>query len=125
MKNRIITREYLRNHPNEIFVFGDNHFRRGTGGAAILRDEPNVYGVITKKTPSQNPEDYFTIEEYRPVFEQELSKLVDEITQNRDKTYLVSRIGGGIANRYGIFEHIIEPRIKKALEQFQNVEFLW
>ncbi|MFW9778107.1 MAG: hypothetical protein ACFFE8_04570 [Candidatus Heimdallarchaeota archaeon] len=125
MNERRITRKYLKDHPNEIFVFGDNYHRSGRGGAAILRDEPNVYGFITKKTPGANSEDYFTIAEYRSVFELELEKLIAVISKNPDKTYLVSRIGGGIANRHGIFEEIIEPRIKKALKQIQNVKFLW
>ncbi|MFW9856282.1 MAG: hypothetical protein ACFFFG_14615 [Candidatus Thorarchaeota archaeon] len=125
MNERIITREYLKKNPNEIFVFGDNYHRRGTGGAAILRDEPNVYGFITKKTPGSNSEDYFTLEEYHTVFERELNKLIEEILRNPDKTYLISRIGAGIANRHGIFEGIIDPQIKKALKKYKNVKFLW
>jgi hypothetical protein len=33
-----ITKKYLENHPNHIFVFGDNSLRQGKGGAASLRD---------------------------------------------------------------------------------------
>jgi len=47
-----MTKEYLRAHPEVIFVFGDNLIHRGKGGAAKLRDEPNTYGFITKKYPN-------------------------------------------------------------------------
>jgi hypothetical protein len=125
MNERNILREYPKDNPYDILVYGDNYHRRGTRGVTLLQDESIVYGFITKKTPSSNPEDYFTLEEYHSVFERELEKLVDEITRNPKKQYLISRIGGGIANRYGIFESIIEPRIKKSLKQYRNVEFLW
>ena len=54
-----IDRDYLRNNPDDIFVFGDNWLRDGHGGAALLRDEPNTYGFITKIAPTHRDEDFF------------------------------------------------------------------
>lgn len=48
-ENFIVTKQFLDNNPNAIFVFGDNLLRVGYGGAAILRDHPQTYGFITKK----------------------------------------------------------------------------
>jgi hypothetical protein len=42
--------ETMRAYPHVTFVFGDNCQRVGKGGQAIVRDEPNVLGVATKKS---------------------------------------------------------------------------
>lgn len=120
----IITREYLRSNPNHIFVFGDNLLRVGHGGAAQLRDEPNTYGFITKKAPTYKDEDYYTPEEFEDVFLNELIKLQLLISATPNKTYLISKIGAGLANKYKIWDKIIEPNLKKQLS-FDNVKFLW
>lgn len=46
------TPELLRASPEKIFVFGDNMKRYGKGGQAVIRDEPNAFGVATKRHPS-------------------------------------------------------------------------
>lgn len=120
-----ITKEYLKSNPNQIFVFGDNTIREGSGGAAKLRYEPNVYGFITKKFPLHSDEDYYKPEEYSSIFDKELIELKKEIESHPDKFYLISKIGAGLANRFGIFETIIEPQIKKELSTYSNVRFLW
>ena len=116
---------YLQNHPDQIFVFGDNLERWGTGGAAKVRGEPNTYGFITKKAPKTDDSVYYHPEEYREVYNQEIQKLVEFILANPDKTFLISKIGSNLANKYGIFEAVIEPSIKKLLYGFKNVVFLW
>lgn len=125
MKEEIITKEYLADHPDEIFVFGDNIDRVGCGGAAMLRYEPNVYGFVTKKKPSSRDEDYYRVEEYRPVFASELKKLIVEMYNNQDKTYLISRLGAGLANKYHIWEELVEPHLKLILGKLPNVRFLY
>ncbi|MFW6247319.1 MAG: hypothetical protein ACOC22_04075 [bacterium] len=60
----IITRKYLKENPEHIFVFGDNLLRKGYGGAAKLRDLPNTYGFITKKYPDNKDESFYTPDEY-------------------------------------------------------------
>lgn len=124
MSEILITEEYLENNPNHIFVFGDNTLRYGKGGAAKLRNFPNTYGFITKKSPfSFNS--YYLPMEYLPVFLREIEKLRNTIMENPDKTFLISKIGSKLANKYKIFEEIIEPRIKNYLKGFKNVQFLW
>ena len=120
-----ITIAYLRAYPNIIFVFGDSLHGRGYGGAAALRDGSNTYGFLTKKAPANFDGAFYHPEEYTHIFEMELQLLKSIIEHNKDKTYLISKIGAGLANRFGIFENVIEPRIKKELEYYPNVEFLW
>lgn len=122
---KIITVEYLRENPTHIFVFGDNLDRKGKGGAAILRDEPNTYGFITKRHPNNGDGSFYRNCDYKNRYEVEIEKLIDTIRRNPDKLFLISKLGAGLANKYGIFEHIISPNIKKDLKEFKNVEFLW
>lgn len=51
--------DLCRQHPNKLFVFGDNIQRRGKGGQAIIRDEPNAFGIATKVAPLMSPPAFF------------------------------------------------------------------
>lgn len=120
-----ITERYLKNNVDEIFVFGDNCKRFGNGGAAKLRDLPNTYGFITKKYPGNKDKDFYTIEEYDKVFREEVYMLTVQINLNPYKIYLISKLGSGLANRFGIYESIIEPNLKKIFSKYDNVKFLY
>lgn len=119
-----ISLQYLRDNPNHIFVFGDNTQRRGCKGAAFFRYEPNSYGFITKKYPSFASHAYYRPDEYRPVFEEEMRKLIQLIEDNPGKTYLITKLGSSLANRFRIWEEVIESGIE-ILGQYKNVVFLW
>lgn len=119
-----VTKEYLRSNPDHIFVFGDNTLRTGKGGAAKLRDEPNTYGFITKIYPNNNFDAFYKPRIYGGIFKKELKKLIRQIERNPDKTYLISKLGGGLANKYKIFQKVIKPGLEP-LKQYSNVKFLW
>lgn len=51
--------QLCRRHPEKLFVFGDNAQRVGNGGQAIIRPEPNVFGVATKVAPGGSERDFF------------------------------------------------------------------
>ena len=120
----IVSTKYLRENPEHIFVFGDNKIGRGKKGAAIHRDEPNAYGFVTKKRPSYANDAYYKPREYKDVFDKELSKLIREIEANPTNTYLISRLGSGLANKYKIWEKVIKDGLK-VLEKYPNVRFLY
>lgn len=120
-----ITEQFLRDRPNVIFVFGDNYIRKGKAGAAKLRDEPNTYGFITKKYPNNKADSFFTKDEYKYVFEQEIEKLKKHIENNPDKIFLITKLGSNLANKYKIFEYVIAPRIFTELAEYDNIIFLW
>lgn len=121
----IITEQYLLSHPTEVFVFGDNLLRKGLGGAAKLRHLPNTYGFITKKCPNNDDSSFYKPDEYRDIFLSEIVKLRVEIIQNPDKIYLISKLGAGLANRYLIWEGMIEPWLKVLLDDLKNVRFIF
>jgi len=52
-------RPMCRLHPELLFVFGDNRQRVGEGGQACIRPESNVFGVATKRAPSNGPNAFF------------------------------------------------------------------
>lgn len=120
---KYITAEFLQKNPNIIFVFGDNLVRAGKGGAAKLRDEPNTYGFITKKYPNNKDASFFRPREYKIVFYREFLSLIKEIKKNPKKTYIIPRLGFGLANRYNIYEKVIQPNLPK-LKRLKNVIIL-
>ncbi len=66
IKMKWITRSFVQQHPDYIFLFGDNLARRGFGGqAAAMRNEPNALGIPTKKLPSRSANAFFTDSEFQ------------------------------------------------------------
>ena len=120
----IISTKFLRENPDHIFVYGDNTIGKGKKGAAIHRDEPNSYGFITKKRPSYDSSAYYRPAEYKHVFEKEMKKLVRDIEMCPHLTFLISKLGSGLANKYGIYEKVIKKGLKE-LEKYNNVKFLF
>ncbi len=118
-----ITKEYLYSHPDHIFVFGDNTTQKGHGGAAALRDCYNTYGFITKKYPNNNDQSFYQQTEYKEVFEVEMVKLIQIIETNPNKFFLISKLGAGLANKYNIYETIIQPGLEQ-LKKYPNVSIL-
>ena len=124
-KNVTITYEFLDYNPNAYFIFGDNLERVGYGGAAALRDHPHAIGFITKKSPNNNDHSFYRPEEYIPIFNEELKKLVKIVASKPDKIFYISQLGAGLANRYKIWEKVIKNNILKTFESFENVIFCW
>lgn len=61
---RFWTPEDARSHPDWLFVYGDNDLHSGKGGQAIIRDEPNAFGIPTKKKPNETEGAFYTDKEY-------------------------------------------------------------
>jgi hypothetical protein len=120
-----ITHEILDSEPNSYFVFGDNLIHQGHGGAAALRDHPHAIGFITKKYPDDLTESFYKPEEYSPIFFEELKKLKTVIEKRPDKKFYISQLGGGLANRFRIWDKLIRHNLVRSLEKFDNVVFCW
>lgn len=86
-----------RLHSDKVFVFGDNTVKQGKGGQAIIRDEPNAFGIPTKKFPHRLDSAYFSDlpEEWETV-EKHLRKLW-VIAQTKSIVFPVGGIGTGLA----------------------------
>ena len=118
---KVIDGKFLASNPDCIFVFGDNLKRRGYGGGAALRDYTNTYGFITKKYPSNEQRSFYTLQEYGDFFDTELEKFLNYTKEHKDKLFLVSRLGAGLANKYGMFERIIKPGFQTVLRINKNI----
>lgn len=123
--NFIVTKEFLDENPNAVFVFGDNTHRIGYGGAALLRYHPQTYGFITKKSPDNLDQSFYRPESYQIDFNIYALELQLVIEKNPDKIYYISQLGGGLANRYKIWEKVIKPGLEKNFSHYDNVVFLW
>ena len=63
--------------PDYLFIFGDNDIQKGKGGQAIIRDEPNTFGIPTKKQPNNNLNSFY----YDVEYDQNIKK-IDETNSN-------------------------------------------
>lgn len=57
--------EDVRKHHDYLWVYGDNDIKRGKGGQAVIRDEPNTIGIPTKKMPYYIDKAFYTDDEYK------------------------------------------------------------
>lgn len=123
--NFTVTSHYLRTHKNVYFIFGDNLVHRGRGGAAALRDEPNALGFVTKKYPNNNPDSFYKVDEYYEVFNKESSKYCELMSYYPNCFFLFSKLGSGLANKYCIFEKILEPWLLSLENKYPNCSILF
>jgi len=68
----------LRDNPDKIYIFGDNEQRVGKGGQAIIRDEPNAFGIATKKEPNNRDGAFFTDDEFeanKKIIDEDIAKI--------------------------------------------------
>lgn len=59
-----------------LFVFGDNEYRLGAGGQAVVRNEPNAVGIRTKRHPTLRHESFWNGDSPR------FYQMIDEDLQN-------------------------------------------
>lgn len=93
---KTITVEMCREHPDAIFVFGDNmkHVGKAAGaGQAVIRDEPNAVGIPTKVAPANKPDCFFSDKDH------EIQAVRDALavlwTRSRGKTIVFPKDGIG------------------------------
>ena len=121
----IITEQFLNDHPECVFVFGDNTIHQGMGGAAALRFHPQAIGFVTKIFPDMEDSSFYTPENYPSVYLEEVKKLREFAIAHPEKKILISKLGAGLANLYGIWEDIIKPTLPILLKGLDNIEYLW
>jgi len=124
-KDITIDWQFLDNNPTSYFVFGDNLQKRGKVEAAALRDHTHAIGFITKKFPDNEDGSFYRPEEYSSVFFEELKKLEAIIKRHPNKTFYISKLGAGLANKYRIWELLIHHNLVLTLEKYDNVIFCW
>ena len=96
-----VSRKDLREHPDYLFLFGDNEIQEGFGGQAkSCRGEPNAIGIPTKKRPSMDKDDFWYDNDYDRVTSLIALALQKPIRHLENGGYVVipsSGIGTGLA----------------------------
>lgn len=94
----LYTTQMVRRNPNTIYVFGDNLMRIGKGGQAIIRDEPNSFGIVTKKMPTMTNNAFFTDSDFE-LFKKEVLNDIQKIKESplNDIVFPEGGIGTGLA----------------------------
>ena len=120
-----INRFFLDITPNIITVISENAKNSGDELFSKYRDRPDTFKFITRKKPSDEPNAFFTVNDYHLIFYRELRRLIDLIKGSPDYTFYITPLGFYKNDRYDIFNNIIKPRLTHALQDFDNVIFTW
>lgn len=83
--------------PESIFVFGCNLKRFGKGGQAVIRDEPNSFGIPTKRYPSWDDWAFFSDEPDEIEAVKESLRELYKLGQNKVIVFPEDGIGTGRA----------------------------
>ena len=96
----MITRKFIQEHRDTIFVYGDNFERRGFAGQAReARGESNTIGIPTKWRPNNNHDSFFydtQFDEVRSRIDAAFERIIIEKTLGR-KIIFFPNIGMGYA----------------------------
>ena len=113
---KIYSIDLVRKNSHKMFVFGDNSVGYGKGGQAIIRDEPNSFGIPTKKSPM-----YFYKDDDYEKNCQQIDDAIKKILQD-DKQIIVLPVGGlgtGLARLNIVAPNTWEYLCKRLLKQFK------
>jgi len=103
-------------NPTHIFVFGDNLIGKGKAGQAIIRDNPNSFGVPTKRLPSMSKGAFFSDrdDEYE-IVKDKLIKLWNLHLEGKVIVLPLNKIGSGLAKL-----DYCSPKIAKLIDRFYS-----
>lgn len=87
----------VKANPDKIYVFGDNTDRKGTGGQAAIRNNPNAFGIATKVRPTNNENAFMSdkdLESNKKTIDFDIQKILD---QNKPLVFPKDGFGTGLA----------------------------
>jgi hypothetical protein len=92
------SKELLQKYPDYLWVFADNLTRTGNGGQAIIRNETNALGIVTKRLPSHTPDAYMTgtDEDYYYV-DRDLTTIKNLLSSGSTILFPAAGLGTGLA----------------------------
>lgn len=125
MKIEVVSRydvALLKSAPDKVFVFGDNLIRRGTAGQAVIRHEPNAFGVPTKRFPSMTSNAFFS--DQPDEREAVITALRDlyALGRNRIIVFPFSGLGTGLAQMSHCSPSIYEEMTRLLKEHFGFIQ---
>ena len=94
-----------KKNKSYMFIYGDNNVGFGHGGQAIIRSEPNAFGIPTKKYPDNDPTSFYTDDEYEDNVKNisnAMLKIIKVLTDKKNKFEGIilpeNGLGTGLAN---------------------------
>jgi len=54
----------VKSHPETLFVYGDNDMHIGYDEQSVIRNEPNAFGIPTKKRPDTKSDAFYTDDQF-------------------------------------------------------------
>lgn len=94
---KFISRDFVQQNKDKIFVFGDNNEGVGFGGQAKeMRGEPNTIGIPTKKSPLEFYSD-IEYEENKNNINKAVNKIINELKKGKTIVFPKDGIGTGLA----------------------------
>ena len=97
----LIEQRDLTQHPDRLYLFGDNEARTGRGGqAGACRGFANAVGVATKRVPERTASAYWTDADYDRVIaiiDRDLASVFDHVRQGGTVVCPASGLGTGLA----------------------------
>lgn len=69
-----------KNHPDWLFVYGDNDVHQGIGGQAVVRTQDNSAGIPTKKYPSNHLNSFYNDKELQ-LNKQKIKNAIDKVIE--------------------------------------------
>lgn len=112
------TVETLRSNADKVYIFGDNNIRKGKGGQAIIRDEPNALGIRTKLLPNNSDAAFMTDESYNEniiKIDEDIQAILDS---GKEVVFPEDGIGTGLAKLAEKAPKTFEYLNTKLSEQF-------
>lgn len=95
-----LTVDLCRVKPDHVLVFGDNLAGYGKGGQAIIRSEPNSFGIPTKRYPSMAAGSFFTDQACEREHVIKSLRELYSLAKQRTIVFPQNGIGTGMAKMY-------------------------
>lgn len=87
-------------YSDSLFIFGDNDYKQGAGGQAVIRNCKNTMGIPTKRFPNNKSTSFYTDYTYDENCQKILNaviRIVRESVNYRDLTFPEKGFGVGLA----------------------------
>ena len=119
-----LTRTFIREHKEILFVFGDNLMRRGEAGqAAACRYQKNAAGIPTKRMPCVSDQAWMD-DRLSQVYINYIEDAIQEILNKKhlyERVYVIPWIGEGLAELPTRAPIVFAYLIRRLEEEFQYV----
>ena len=119
IQNEYFSIEKCRKNPKNLYVYGDNIIRIGKGGQAIIRDEPNAFGIATKASPSIYMSDIDYFENIR-IINNDIFKIREAYKNDMYDSIIfsINGLGTGLSNMQQVCPRTFLYLCERLLDEF-------